>query len=139
MQTVADYLALESIRFEERLKYKINIDPKSAKIEIPPMMIQTLVENGIKHGVSKRKEGGAICIDSIIKDSRLHIEIKNTGRIKDEDLKNSKGFGINNTKHRLNLIYGEDASFSIKNKAEDQVIAEIVIPTGGIKNESFNR
>ncbi|MGE5795329.1 MAG: sensor histidine kinase, partial [Ignavibacteria bacterium] len=77
--------------------------------------------------------------DSTVKDSCLHIEIKNTGSIKDEDLKNSKGFGINNTKHRLNLIYGEDASFSIKCKEKDQVLAEIVIPTGGIKNESFNR
>jgi two-component system, LytTR family, sensor kinase len=54
IQTVKDYLALEEIRFEERLKYNLNIDPKSLKIEIPPMMIQTLVENGIKHGISKK-------------------------------------------------------------------------------------
>jgi LytS/YehU family sensor histidine kinase len=131
MQTVADYLSLESIRFEERLKYKINIDPKSAKIEIPPMMIQTLVENGIKHGISKRTDGGEIIIDSSVKDSKLHIEIKNSGSIREEDLKNSKGFGINNTKHRLNLIYGEKALFAIKNSSNDQVLAEIVIPTGG--------
>ncbi len=131
MQTVADYLSLESMRFEERLKYKINIDPKSTKIEIPPMMIQTLVENGIKHGISKSKEGGEVSIDSIVRDSQLHILIKNTGNIREEDLKNSKGFGINNTKHRLNLIYGEDALFTIKNKEGNQVFAEIVIPTGG--------
>jgi sensor histidine kinase YesM len=132
MQTVADYLSLESIRFEERLKYKINIDPKSIKIEIPPMMIQTLVENGIKHGISKRKEGGEISIESAVRDSQLHIEIENTGNIQEDDLKNSKGFGINNTKHRLNLIYGEDAVFTIKNRGENHVLAEIVIPTGGI-------
>jgi LytS/YehU family sensor histidine kinase len=132
MQTVADYLSLESIRFEERLKYKINIDPKSAKIEIPPMMIQTLVENGIKHGISKRTDGGEIIVDSSVIDSQLHIGIVNSGSIHEEDLKNSKGFGINNTKHRLNLIYGENAQFVIKNNGNDQVMAEIVIPTGGI-------
>ena len=58
MQAVADYLALESVRFEERLKYTVDIDPKAVSFEIPPMMIQTLVENGIKHGISKRTERG---------------------------------------------------------------------------------
>jgi two-component system LytT family sensor kinase len=57
IENVNDYLALEAIRFEERLNYQIEIDPRSSKIEIPPMMIQTLVENGIKHGVSRRTVG----------------------------------------------------------------------------------
>ncbi len=138
MQTVCDYLELETIRFEERLKYKIDIDPKSFKIEIPPMMIQTLVENGLKHGISKRTEGGEITIKSEVQDSQLTIKIKNNGQISDEALQKSKGFGISNTKHRLHLLYGEKASFSIINKTENEVLAEIVIPIGGIKNESFN-
>ncbi len=138
MQTVSDYLALETIRFEERLKYKIDFDQKAANIEIPPMMIQTLVENGIKHGISKRTEGGEINVKSEIVNSFLHIRIRNTGQINDSALLNASGFGINNTKHRLHLLYGETASFSIKNNSDKEVLAELVIPTGGIKNESFN-
>ena len=138
MQTVSDYLALETIRFEERLKYNIDVDQKTSNIEVPPMMIQTLVENGIKHGISKRTEGGEINIKSEVVDSFLHIKIRNTGQINDSALLNATGFGINNTKHRLHLLYGESASFSIKNNSEKEVLAELVIPTGGIKNESFN-
>jgi two-component system, LytTR family, sensor kinase len=138
MLTVTDYLELESIRFEERLKFKIDIDPKSAKLEIPPMMIQTLVENGIKHGISKKTEGGEITVKSKVINTNLYIEIENTGHIEESALQNSSGFGINNTKHRLHLLYGEDASFSIKNESKNTVLAKLVIPTGGIKNEIFN-
>jgi len=138
IQTVKDYLALESIRFEERLKYKINIEPKSERIEIPPMMVQTLVENGIKHGISERKEGGEISINAKIVDLKLHIKIQNSGNIDEEALKNSAGFGIANTKHRLNLLYGIEGLFSIKNLNNDSVIVEIIIPTGDVTNESSN-
>ncbi len=128
MKAVSDYLSLEKIRFEERLKFEMEISPDALNVEIPPMMIQTLVENGIKHGISKRTGGGEISICSSIKNSTLHIKIKNNGQIEDEVLKHSKGFGISNTKHRLNLLYGEKASFTIKNDSEDKVLAEIVIP-----------
>lgn len=132
MQTVSDYLALESIRFEERLKYKVTLDPHSAKIEIPPMMIQTLVENGIKHGISKKTHGGEVSVTSKINGSNLLIEIRNSGQIDDILLNNSKGFGISNTKHRLSLLFGEKASFTIKNENQSVVLAELVIPTGGL-------
>ena len=138
MRAVADYLALEKIRFEERLKYILKIDPQSERIEIPPMMVQTLVENGIKHGLSQSTKGGVITIESVVEDSTLHIKIKNTGQIDSNELKVSTGFGINNTKHRLSLLYGEKALFTISNQNENEVLAELVIPTGGIKNESFN-
>ncbi len=138
MQTVSDYLSLENIRFEERLKYNIDIDPKSANIAVPPMMIQTLVENGIKHGISKITEGGAISIKSKIEDSKLIVEIINSGQIDSHLMMNSSGFGINNTKHRLHLLYGEEASFVINNCSKNEVVAQLFIPTGGVKNESFN-
>jgi LytS/YehU family sensor histidine kinase len=138
MDTVADYLALEGIRFEERLNYSIDIDPRSQKIEIPPLMIQTLVENGIKHGVSKRTEGGKIEITSRLDEDYLILQIKNSGEIDVESLRFSKGFGIDNTKQRLNLIYGEKAKFTIKNELPNEVMAEIKIPTGEKANESNN-
>jgi len=138
IQTVTDYLALEAVRFEERLNYELNIDPASVKIEIPPMMIQTLVENGIKHGVNKRTEGGKITINSKMNGSCLIIQIKNSGQIDEISLRHSKGFGIDNTKQRLNLLYGDKALFTIKNESPDIVLAEIKIPIGGTLNESIN-
>jgi sensor histidine kinase YesM len=138
MQAVADYLALESVRFEERLKYTVDIDPKAVSFEIPPMMIQTLVENGIKHGISKRTEGGCINIKIELIESSLNILIRNSGQINNGAIQNATGFGISNTKHRLHLLYGEKASFTINNESKNEVLAKLVIPTGGIKNESFN-
>jgi len=138
IQAVEDYLSLEKIRFEERLKYEIKVDTKSGRIEIPPMMVQTLVENGIKHGITKRTEGGRINIETSLEDSKLHIKIKNTGQIDPDAIKVSTGFGISNTKHRLSLIYGEKAQFQISNQNDKEVLAELIIPIGGTKNESIN-
>ena len=132
IETVKNYLDLERIRFEDRLNYKLDIDRASEKIEIPPMMIQTLVENGIKHGVSKRTKGGEINLKSKIQSTsngpRLRIEIRNSGHFSEEQLKKSNGFGVSNTKHRLNLLFGESANFSIKNENGDTVLAEVEIP-----------
>jgi sensor histidine kinase YesM len=132
METVRNYLDLERIRFEERLKYNLHVDPQSENIEIPPMMIQTLVENGIKHGISKRTTGGEIDVKTSLQiangKSQLKIEIENSGHLSPSELKNSDGFGINNTKHRLNLLYGEEAKFSLKNIKGDKVLAEVEIP-----------
>jgi len=132
METVRNYLDLERIRFEDRLKYTLYVDPQSENIEIPPMMIQTLVENGIKHGISKRTTGGEIDVKTSLQiangKSQLKIEIENSGHLSANELKNSSGFGINNTKHRLNLLYGEEAKFSLKNINGEKVLAEVEIP-----------
>jgi sensor histidine kinase YesM len=134
METVKDYLDLEKMRFEERLKYELNIGKAASFIEIPPMMIQTLVENGIKHGISKITTGGEININSKVENSLLYIEIRNNGHIEDDALKNSKGFGISNTKHRLNLLFGEAASFSLTNENGEKVLAKLKIPISLDKN-----
>jgi LytS/YehU family sensor histidine kinase len=138
LRIITDYLDLEKIRFEERLNYKINSNSEADRVEIPPMMIQTLVENGIKHGISKSTTGGEIEINCSLDDDKLKIVIINTGSFNEEQLKNSKGFGISNTVQRLHLLYGEESSFSINNFNHEQVITEVKIPLGGIKHESFN-
>ncbi len=138
METVKNYLDLERIRFEDRLKYKLDIDRSTQKIEIPPMMIQTLVENGIKHGVAKRTEGGEIQLKSKMLTTsngpKLKIEIRNSGHFSEEQLKSSNGFGVSNTKHRLNLLFGDDAHFSIMNENGNTVLAEIEIPIASQNN-----
>ena len=138
IETVKNYLDLERIRFEDRLKYKLYIDKSTQKIEIPPMMIQTLVENGIKHGVAKITEGGEIQLKSKLlttsNGSKLKIEIRNSGHFSEEQLKSSNGFGVSNTKHRLNLLFGDDAHFSIMNENGNTVLAEIEIPIASQNN-----
>ncbi len=138
LRTIKDYLDLEKIRFEERLTYKINSTTEADRIEIPPMMIQTLVENGIKHGISKSTTGGQLFIDCVVDSDKLKITIINTGIFDEENLRNSKGFGVSNTIQRLSLLYGDEASFLIKNNSNNQVITEVKIPLGGIKHESIN-
>jgi LytS/YehU family sensor histidine kinase len=133
MQTVTDYLSLEKIRFEERLRYNIEVDPAVKNIEIPPLMIQTIVENAIKHGISKQPDGGSVSVTALLNNNKVIVKIINTGRIDENALRNSKGFGISNTKQRLNLLYGEDAHLNILTISENEVLSELVIPTGGKK------
>ena len=127
LKTVMDYLALESIRYEERLTTKFDIDRNSGKYMIPPLMLQTLVENGIKHGISNLKHGGEIGIATKVKRKQLQLQIRNTGQLSDEK-EAREGFGLANTKKRLELIFGEAASFEIKNENEKTVLTSISLP-----------
>ncbi|MDN5204012.1 histidine kinase [Fulvivirgaceae bacterium BMA10] len=128
MQTVKDYLDLEGIRFEERLQVEFDVDPESDKFEIPPLMIQTLVENGIKHGISNLVEGGLIKVSTQVKDSCLNIQIKNSGQYLNGVVMKHGGYGIENTRQRLKLLFGERASFSIFNENENFVLTDVIIP-----------
>ena len=128
--TVTDYLSLESIRYEERLRVEWDISKRTHKIKIPPMMIQTLVENGIKHGISKLKTGGTISILARIEGDFLVVQIRNSGVYLNDKPKSKRGYGLENTRKRVELIYGELARFSIKNEAENTVLTELVLPKG---------
>lgn len=123
---VKDYLELEHIRFEERLNFNFDIDASTLSQNVPPMMIQTLVENGIKHGISKYPEGGNISIVSLKTDNGFEIEIINTGQLNTENESDS-GFGLENTTNRLELLFGKKASFSLKNLNDKNVISKIII------------
>jgi sensor histidine kinase YesM len=125
--TVKDYLALESIRYEERLKTSFELDSDSSYYNIPPLMIQTLVENGIKHGISHLKSGGRIELKSMVTEEGLKIEIRNSGKYMNGASK-STGYGLSNTQKRLELIYGDLATFKIGNEQKNLVLTEILIP-----------
>ena len=125
LKTVEDYLELEKVRYEERLNYKIKAKPQTLYWQVPPMMLQTLVENGIKHGVSKQPKGGKLTVESSLKNNELMICIRNTGILGNTD---SGGVGLLNTAERLSILYGKEASFRIYQEAENTVCSEIIIP-----------
>jgi len=130
LKLVKDYLGLESIRFEERLRTEFNVDPESRDFLVPPLMIQTLVENGIKHGISKLTEGGLVQISTKVDGDHLKIHVRNSGKfvINGHHKKETGGLGLENTRQRLKLIYGDDASFRILSESDNFVLTEIIIP-----------
>jgi two-component system LytT family sensor kinase len=138
LKIVKDYLGLESIRFEERLKTEFDIHPESHDFFVPPLMIQTLVENGIKHGISRLTPGGVIQVKTSVQKHRLKIEIRNSGHLINGAKRNKKGLGLKNTVQRLKLLYGDDASFRIINENDNFVLTEIIIPQTNTY-ESINR
>jgi len=125
MKLVEDYLNLEKIRLEERLKITtyIQVNPN---IFVPPMMLQTLVENGIKHGIAQSATGGEISITATSDASFLTIEISNTGQL--QNTFSDTGFGIINTQQRLKILYTEKAEFKIYNASNNNVITYLKIP-----------
>jgi two-component system LytT family sensor kinase len=127
LDTTKDYLALESIRFEERLLTEFNIEPETQNVPVPPMMLQTLVENGIKHGISKLKKGGKVTVNARMDLGNMILEIRNNGHYHDKRV-NGTGQGLRNTRQRLELIYGESAKLKIENESENTVLTTVKIP-----------
>jgi LytS/YehU family sensor histidine kinase len=91
------------------------------------MMLQTLVENAIKHGISHSVKGGTITIQAKLADNRVHISVSNPGQMKKEAL-HAEGVGLENSKNRLNLLFGDTAQLSIRPLDKNQVEASMVLP-----------
>ncbi len=127
LDIVEDYLALEQMRFEERLRIEMDIDPDTLDQPVPPMMLQTLVENAIKHGISKQVDGGVIRLESDLVDGNLQIRILNTGSLNGAAI-GTDGFGVKSTEDRLNLLYNGNAYFSIKDTNNGMVASTIRMP-----------
>lgn len=126
MKIVEDYLALEHIRFEDRLSIVYEIDDETLDNPVPPMMLQMLVENAIKHGISKSLHGGEIKISSFESNGLFQIVVRNTGHL--EEKISHEGFGLISTENRLNLLFGDAATFSISEIENSIVEARVIIP-----------
>lgn len=126
LNIVKDYLALENMRFEDRLQVEYEIDEDTLDQQVPPMMLQTLVENAIKHGISKHIRGGVIKIISDFKNQYHELAVQNTGNLNGG--LNAEGFGLSSTQNRLGLLYGDKASFEIRQVTPSTVEARVLIP-----------
>jgi len=125
LNIVKDYLALEYIRFEDRLKIEYNINSNTLALPVPPMMLQTLVENAIKHGIGKQLKGGVVKVTSEFKNEYHQLIVQNSGRLNGHA--NGDGFGLSSTRNRLDLMFGGKAQFEISQDGE-LVVAKVLIP-----------
>ncbi len=126
LNIVKDYLALENMRFEDRLKVEYEIDEDTLDQPVPPMMLQTLVENAIKHGISKQINGGKVKIISDFKNEYHELAVQNTGKLNGST--NGEGFGLSSTLNRLGLLYGDKAKFNIIQITSELVEAKLQLP-----------
>jgi LytS/YehU family sensor histidine kinase len=95
------------------------------RFEIPPLMLQTIVENGVKHGISKRIQGGFLEIRITSAGDFVDIQVINSGDLVVNAT--SEGIGLANTKRRLSLLYGAAARFQIYDEG-DTVVTHLIIP-----------
>jgi len=111
LEAVEAYLAIEKIRFEERLRTRITVEPGLEQVMVPPMSLQTLVENAVKYGVEMSTSGSDILISARRAGDNALIEIANAGAIR--SFGNSTKVGLTNTRKRLALSLGEEASLQL--------------------------
>lgn len=102
LEMVNHYLELEKIRFEERLSVKWDTDPSLNKFKVPPFVLQMLVENAIKHGISNLIEGGEVIIRTYRDKDNVCIEVVNSGKLGENS---DTGIGIHNIKRRMEIQF----------------------------------
>jgi len=120
LMIVEDYLSLEKIRFGKRLQYTISCTEEAAQWQVPPVIIQTLAENAIKHGISQLEQGGWVTVEAAADSEYAFIKIQNTGSINKERL--FSGIGTKNTISRLDLLYGQKANFNAINSGGNAIV-----------------
>jgi hypothetical protein len=125
-EVVNDYLALEKARFEDRLRCQVTIDPADASLLVPPMILQTLIENALKHGIGRLPDGGDLQIRAAANNGTLVLEVENTGELTDSRSGGTQ-VGLNNIRERLRILYGDRASLSLQNRS-GTVVARVEIP-----------
>lgn len=128
MAVAAAYLRVHEMRMGDRLRVVIDFPATLAAIPFPPMMIVTLVENALKHGLAPLPEGGVLSIGARREGDRLVVHVADTGAGIGAAPKAGMGIGIANARARLNALYGPDGRLRIRSNDAGGVTAEIELP-----------
>jgi len=123
------YLEIESIRFQDRLRVEFDLAPNCLRALIPSLLLQPLVENAMKHGISKDLAAVLLKISAVRDGTRLILTVYNDGPLlpKDEAAL-ERGIGVQNTRARLQMLYGDNARLWLRDQPPRGVRAEIILP-----------
>jgi hypothetical protein len=124
MEAVESYLRIEKIRFEERLEYTLGVSPSALEAKLPPMLLQSLVENAVKHGVEPAYRG-ELRVAALLSGDLLTLRVENTGSI--QNRQGGTRIGLENAQQRLRLLFGERASLTLC-ESDGRVVAEVQVP-----------
>ena len=126
LEIVVDYLELESMRFEERLIVEYDVPADAGSVRIPVMLLQTVVENAIKHGIAELPSGGVLKISAMLKDGTLFLQVENP---RPPDARGrGEGTGLRNSEARLRLLFGPGASLDLDLSQSAMATTRIRIP-----------
>lgn len=127
LKLAKNYLALEKLRFDNRLTYEFNVQPDLDNVLIMPMSLNTMLENAVKHGIGQLKTGGKIIVSATTDKNIVTIVVENSGFYDPKPKSDQGGIGLENLQKRLALQFGENASFSIIN-SNNMVVSTIKMP-----------
>jgi len=124
------YLQIEKTRFEDRLKVTFDIAPECLDAQVPQLLLQPIVENAVRYGVSRRSSHGEICIAAKCEESELHLWIRDNGPgfAEPDDDRFKHGLGLRLTRERLEALYGRQQSCEIRNKPGEGVEVHLEMP-----------
>jgi sensor histidine kinase YesM len=139
LKLIESYLEIEHARFEERLRVKIEVSPELFRLKIPSLILQPLVENAVKHGISNAKKGGEVYLSARIDRQNLILEVADTGAgVSYENLMENRkrGVGLSNIEQRLYSYYKDAARFEIESEIGAGTNSRIVLPIDAVKGRS---
>ncbi len=129
LEFVRSYLEIEQARFEDRLRVHWEIDPDTLTARVPPLILQPLVENSIRHGIAPRSAPGRVEIVSERQNGLLHLRVQDDGiGLSGEGATGGGGVGISSTRARLEQMYGDRHRFRLVPAPQGGVLAEVTIP-----------
>ena|SRR5579863_4486612 len=127
LATVQDYLALEALRLGERLRVELNVASPARELQIPVMLLQTLVENAIKHGIAELPAGGVLRIGAWTAGGALLLEVENP-RPEPRAAHTPEGIGMTNAQRRLQLLFGPEATLNLDLSQPARALARVSLP-----------
>ena len=135
MKIVTDYLEIERARFGDRLRYQLDIAPDAGDAKVPPLAVQTLVENSVKYAVAPSRTGGDIRIAGVRENGLLRVEISDDGP--SFNLESAAiGHGLDNLKGRLATLFGERAALTVERRGNRNSV-RLAVPQTGNGHESI--
>jgi signal transduction histidine kinase len=135
MAVIRPYLEILKVRMEDRLQATINVSEGLLSAEFPPMMIQSLVENAIKHGLEPKAEGGTLTVSAEIVHGRLAVTVADTGLGFGRADTAGTGIGLTNIRERLKLLYGDKASMVVADNQPSGTVVTITVPYQALQRE----
>jgi LytS/YehU family sensor histidine kinase len=128
ISVIEPYLEILKVRMEERLETQVDVPEGLRSAEFPPMMVQGLVENAIKHGLEPKPEGGRLTVQAEVAHGKLVVTVTDTGVGFGQANTAGTGTGLDNIRERLRLLYGQEARLDIRSPSHGGTQTIITLP-----------